>query len=390
MNAVLDFVPEEDRVQFSSITGQSLYYMGEATLAHRVLALAEEEGAKRASYALKLLQSEGELRIASTGKDTKTGSLIAQEYRVRGPVALLMTTTAVEIDPELQNRCLVLAVDESRETTREIHRRQRARRTLAALADAGRRVATIQRHQASQRLLRPLAVVNPYAEGLSFPDGSTRLRRDHEKYLKLIDAIALLHQHQRETKTITVDGKTLEYVEVTREDIRLANRLAAVVLGRSVDELPPQTRRLLSLVTELVQGEAKTREIPTHELRFTRRELRERLAWGDTQLKVHLARLVELEYLIAHRVTPGRRYVYELAFEGGAEGVIFPGLIHPDTLRAGEADPRSGDGRASVGARSGHGRASDPSGSADGREGIQLAAPDTLATHVQPIAGEAS
>ncbi|HTP26250.1 MAG TPA: toprim domain-containing protein, partial [Anaeromyxobacteraceae bacterium] len=78
MNAVLDFIPEEDRVQFTSITGQSLYYMGEATLAHRVLALAEEEGAKRASYALKLLQSEGELRIASTGKDTKTGSLIAQ------------------------------------------------------------------------------------------------------------------------------------------------------------------------------------------------------------------------------------------------------------------------------------------------------------------------
>ena len=53
-------------VQFSAMTGQSLFYMGEADLAHKVLAIAEEEGAERAAYALKLLQSEGELSIASS------------------------------------------------------------------------------------------------------------------------------------------------------------------------------------------------------------------------------------------------------------------------------------------------------------------------------------
>ena len=390
LNAVLDFVPEEDRIQFSSITGQSLYYMGEATLAHRVLALTEEEGAKRASYALKLLQSEGELRIASTGKDTKTGTLIAQEYRVRGPVAILMTTTATDLDPELQNRCLVLSVDESRETTREIHRRQRSRRTLTALSGAARRIATIQRHQASQRLLRTLAVVNPYAESLSFPDGSTRLRRDHEKYLTLIDAIALLHQHQREVRAITVDGKPVEYVEVTREDIQHANRLAAAVLRRSVDELPPQTRRLLSEIAVLVGDDAKARSCRSHEVRFTRRELRERLAWGDTQLKVHLARLVELEYLIAHRIVPGRRYAYELAFDGFVDSVSFPALLDPDALRSGESESRSGDGRATVGARSGDGRAVESGGSADGHERVSPSASQTQATRVQPIAGKAS
>jgi hypothetical protein len=384
MNAVLDFVPEEDRVQFSSITGQSLYYMGETTLAHKVLALAEEEGAKRASYALKLLQSEGELRIASTGKDTKTGSLIAQEYRVRGPVALLMTTTAVEVDPELQNRCLVLAVDETREATREIHRRQRARRTLAALFEREHRVATLLRHQASQRLLRPLAVVNPYAEGLTFPDATPRLRRDHEKYLTLIDAIALMHQHQRETKTVTVEGKPVEYIEVTPRDIAHANALAGAVLGRSVDELPPQTRRLLGEIAGLVREDAKRREVPASEVRFTRRELRERLGWGDTQLKVHLARLVALECLVAHRLNPGRRYLYELAFEGGREGVSFPGLIDADGL------PRSGDGRGSVGARSGGGRGGGSRGSSDAETAIAPATPESAATHVQPATVGAS
>jgi hypothetical protein len=143
-------------------------------------------------------------------------------------------------------------------------------------------------------------------------------------------------------------------------------------------------------VSQLVQGDVERLEMPAHEVRFTRRGLRERLAWGDTQLKVHLARLVELEYLIAHRVTPGRRFVYELAFDGAAEGVAFPGLIDPDTLRAAEADPQSGDGRASVGARSGDGRAGESDGSDHGRKGIALAAPETLATHVQQSVGEAS
>jgi DNA primase len=40
-------------------------------LKHKILAIVEEEGAERASYALKLLQSEGELTIASTGKDPR-------------------------------------------------------------------------------------------------------------------------------------------------------------------------------------------------------------------------------------------------------------------------------------------------------------------------------
>ena len=88
MDAILAFVPEEERVQYSAMTGQSLFYMGETDLQHKVLAIVEEEGAERASYALKLLQSEGELTIASTGKDPETGKLVTQEYRVEGPVMI--------------------------------------------------------------------------------------------------------------------------------------------------------------------------------------------------------------------------------------------------------------------------------------------------------------
>ena len=58
MEAVLALVPEEQQVQYSAMTGQSLFYMGESDLKHKVLAIVEEEGAQRAAYALKLLQSK--------------------------------------------------------------------------------------------------------------------------------------------------------------------------------------------------------------------------------------------------------------------------------------------------------------------------------------------
>jgi len=370
LEAVLDFVPPEERVSYSAMTGQSLFYMGEADLKHKVLAVAEEEGAERASYALKLLQSEGELTIASTGKDPQTGRLVTHEYRVEGPVAILLTTTAIDVDEELLNRCLVLTVEESREQTRAIHRRQRERRTLGGLLAHREREAVVRRHRNAQRLVRPLAVVNPYAPALTFLDARTRTRRDHEKYLTLIESIALLHQHQRPVERVEHGGREVEYIEVTVEDIALANRLAHEVLGRSLDELPPQTRRLLEELDRLVGAECERQGIEREDLRFTRRWVREAVGWGDTQLKVHLGRLVELEHVLVHPAGHAQRHVYELVYRGeGEDGrPVLPGLIDVERLattpnRSGsesnrsapEAD-RSAPGRPPVGPRSGGGR----------------------------------
>jgi DNA primase len=290
LDAVLRFVPEEDRIVYSAMTGQSLFYMGETNLKHKLLAIAEEEGAHRASYALKLLQSEGELTIASTSKDPATGKLVTEAYHVEGPVMIALTTTAAEIDEELLNRCLVLSVDEGRTQTQAIHAAQRARRTLAGLQSRVEREAVLKLHQNAQRLLEPLAVVNPYADRLTFLDDRTRMRRDHEKYLTLIDTIALLHQHQRVLRTAQYAETAVRYVEVTLADIALANQLAHEVLGRTLDELPPQTRRLLGLIVAMVEEACRTQQMPRASHRFSRRAVREYTRWGDTQLKIHLAR----------------------------------------------------------------------------------------------------
>ena len=55
MDAALAFVPAEDQVRYSAMTGQSLYYMGRQNIKHKILAISEEEGVAQASYALKLL-----------------------------------------------------------------------------------------------------------------------------------------------------------------------------------------------------------------------------------------------------------------------------------------------------------------------------------------------
>lgn len=354
MDAVLAFVPEEERVQYSAMTGQSLFYMGQTNLKHKILAIAEEEGAHRAAYALKLLQSEGELTIASTGSDPATGNLVTQEYRVEGPMSLFMTTTAIDIDEELMNRCLVLSVDEDRAQTRAIHRLQRERRTLAGLTKKHERQAILALHRNAQRLLRPLAVVNPWADQLTFLDDRTRTRRDHEKYLTLIDAIALLHQHQRPVKSAEIAGQVVEYIEATLADIELANRIAHEVLGTSLDELPPQTRRVLASVQQLVGERMKEQGLPQREVRFARAELRAATGASDTQLKVHLARLAELEYVLVHRALRGQGFVYELLYDGDAQASVhLSGLIDTQALRACGYDAKRS---ATEGQRPGSGR----------------------------------
>ena len=112
-----------------------------------------------------------------------------------------------------------------------------------------------------------------YADQLTFLDDKTRTRRDHEKYLTLIDSIALLHQYQREIKTVAHNGEAVEYIEVALSDIEVANRLAHEILGRTLDELPPQTRKLLSQVYAMVLQGCQLGGVAQKDYRFSRKDI---------------------------------------------------------------------------------------------------------------------
>lgn len=340
MDAVLALTPPEDYQRWTTISEKALYYAEENQLRHKVLAFAEDEGAESADYALKNLLSDKFLKIATAVKDPNSGEFKMQDKEVYGPASMLVTTTAAEINEELLNRFIRLTVEESREQTALIHQKQRHAKTLAGLREKELRELVKQKHHNAQRLLRPLYILNPYEEQLTFMTDYLRNRRDNAKYLTLIEAVTLLQQYQRPLKQIEIEGKVIEYLEVTPEDIAVANRLANEVFGRCLDELAPQTRRLLELLREMVGELMAARGLEQAEILFTRRQVRERFLWSDSQLKTHLKRLDDLEYLRVHQEGRGQAFLYELLWSGeGKDGTKFIlKLVDHQTLKKPKAD----------------------------------------------------
>ena len=299
---------------------QSLYYLGRDELKHKILAVAEEEGVSEASYALKLLQSEGRLSLAVATKESDTGRGRTEYYEVEGPVALLLTTTRDDGDAELANRCLTLSVNEDPQQTAAIHQRQRAAYARdGAPADAQ---AIRTRHQCAQRLLEPLGVVIPWADQLTFRTDQTRYRRDHAKYLSLIASVTLLHQYQRQETERVRDGVSERCVVATLEDLEVAHRLASATLAPRMDALLPQTRQLLEFLTAYVDERSAHEQVPRHELHFTQREVREACGWSDRALRRQLVRLVELEYVVASRALRGAQRHYQLLYDGPSPATV--------------------------------------------------------------------
>jgi DNA primase len=163
-----------------------------------------------------------------------------------------------------------------------------------------------------------LPVVNPYADTLTFLDDRTRTRRDHDKYLTLIDTLALLHQHQRPIKSAPIQTgegvRTIDYVEASLEDIAQANA------------------GLYQLVEQRQNEQGGLRG----DVRFTRLQVRAHMGLSDTQCRVHLDRLVALEHVLVHRGQRGQSYEYELLHDGPlVEGKAhLAGLIDVEHLQA--------------------------------------------------------
>ena len=332
-NAVLSLVPEEDKVVYTRMTDQALFYQNPTALTHKLLALEEAEGLGGAAYSLRALQSSKQLAIATTAKDAVTGKMKTEQYWVQGPIAVLLTTTSATLDEETASRFLTVSIDESTAMTERIFERQREADTLAGYLHQLEHQDLVRQHQAAQRLLEPLAVINPYAPQLHFPAHSLRARRDHKKYLMLIKAIAFLHQQQRSVKEHLRGDQVLRYIEATREDIRAANVIAESVLTQSASELSAPARTLLTYIHGHVKEHCAARNSSANEYTFTRKTVREGIGWSDWQIRTHIRELEELEYLKARSGAWGREYLYELVGDGTDADAAGLTLTDPDELR---------------------------------------------------------
>lgn len=335
MEVLADMVPPEDLVSYTRITPQALYYAENRSLRHKLMISGEDEGLLGSDYAIRELISSKKIKLCVPVKDSAAGKMKTVEYEVEGPIALLFSTTQPGIHYENGTRCFTLSLDESPDQTQQVHRVQSRGRTLEGLTRASETRDLRRLHRNIQRLLKQVRVVNPYAPFLTFPVNRLEYRREFEKYLSLIEAVAFLRQYHKETKKFAYDGGELEYIEVGIEDIEEGNRLMTEILGAKVTELSRPSSELLRLIKQMVEEKARDQEIAPNAYRFNRRDIREYTGWSDNQIKAHIGQLEELEYLLVGKGERGRMYRYELAFDGPEiDKKRLPGLTDIAKLQA--------------------------------------------------------
>ncbi len=339
-DTILCLCPDEELIKLTSLTDRALFYKGEDSLRHKVLAVEELAGAQGADYAIRNLISAKKLVIESTIKNPLTGKLETQVNTVNGPTAVFQTTTNPRTDAETRSRFVVISVDESPEQTRAILAAQRQSHTREGWRQRLAREAILKRHQAFQRLLKPLKVINPFEPLLDYPEEHLSVRRDQPKYLNLILAVTFLYQLQR---PVHHDAELGDYIETTLDDIAIANDLAHELFGHSLDDLSRPGRELLRLIADYMAKKSGSATGPkvgagsamaSGAATFNRRELREAFKWGDTRLRTHLDELVEMEYVVPLSGRFGQTYQYRLVYEPTDEpGRFLPGLKSVEQLR---------------------------------------------------------
>jgi len=327
-DAVCKFVPPESAIQYTRMTGQSLFYRDQNALKNKVLAIEEEEGMQDAMYSIKTLISSQKLSIAATRTDAKTGKFSVDEYTVTGPVVVIVSTTNPDaLDDETKQRFLTLTIDESPEQTKSILLAQRTKNSHTWYQMTADESSITKLHHNMQRLLRPLTVTFPDELKITWPFSRLQMRREQQKFLSLVKALAILHQNQRKTGTMKrLDGSKMEFVQATQKDVDIALELGRLVFARNVDDVSPTARTLLAAIIKLVQEKYddmkaldSKRDLLLSEIPFTRKELRERIGWSETQVRRNIDQLVELGYVGRVNGRQGSTFRYLLIDDGSAD-----------------------------------------------------------------------
>jgi energy-coupling factor transporter ATP-binding protein EcfA2 len=227
-------LPPEDVLEVTSLSGNALYYFKGDELRHKLLLIEDLDGADEVLYPLRELQSKGRLSKTVAVKGPR-GTLRTEILEVEGPVSVAAATTKETIYTDNANRALLLTLDESPEQDKRILDYQR--RLASGKVDIEKQEEAKRILRASQRMLNPVRVENPFAQSLQLPNQVFTQRRANQLYLDLVGAITFYHQHQRETKNGAV--------QTALEDIEWANKLAAPVLLRKSDELSGACRSFL-------------------------------------------------------------------------------------------------------------------------------------------------
>jgi hypothetical protein len=249
---VAELIPNEDKIEITALTQNAFYYFGTDELGHKLILIEDFDGALTALYPIRELQSKQRISKTVTIKDNK-GNTKTIHLKVQGPVTVAGCTTQESMYEDNANRSFLIYLDESKEQDKKVMQYQR-------LLAAGKIQLEEEQHtkeflQNVQRILKPVKIINPYAEYLDIPDEVFKPRRTNAHYLGFIEAVTFYHQYQR---TEYVNEETGElYIQSTLEDIEITNELLKDILLRKSDELNKATRTYFEYLKAWLKSEEK-------------------------------------------------------------------------------------------------------------------------------------
>jgi hypothetical protein len=293
-----ELVPEEDKIEITTLSENAFYYFGQRELKHKLILIEDLDGAENVLYPLRELMSKR--RISKTiALKSKTGETKTIHLIVEGPVAVSGCTTRESIYEDNANRSFLLYLDESKDQDGAVMDYQRKLRAGKIDTAAENNIKELFKN--CQRIIEPVRIINPFAEYLTIPEEVLKPRRSNDHYLLAIEAITFYKQYQRERKA---DENGEVFIEVTTADIEEANELLKEVLLRKSDELSGSCRDYLQSIHQYLQTNQQSR--------FTNREIRRHLKLEPTKQKRFTKTLLESYYLKRVQGSKARGYEYEI------------------------------------------------------------------------------
>ncbi len=277
-------IPEEDKLEITSLSGNAFYYFGQQELRNKLILIEDMDGAEEVLYPLREIKSKKRITKTVVVKNTK-GETRTVTLTVEGPVCVSGCTTKESLYEDNANRSFLIHIDESKEQDQKIMAYQR--KLSAGKIDGSEEHKIAELLKNTQRVLKPVSIRNPYAEQLKIPDEVFKPRRSNAHYLAFIEAVTFYHQYQREKQYDKETGE--EYIETTLEDIEEANKLMKDVLIRKSDPLNDAGRKYLEWLKAWLKMENKNS--------FTNKEVRQFLRINPSNQKRYMVQLQEYDYV---------------------------------------------------------------------------------------------
>ena len=292
-------IPEEDKMESTSLTAAAIYYFGRYDLRHKLVLIEDLDGAEQALFPIRELQSKKKIIRTVPVKNTK-GETKSIQLVVEGPVTIAGCTTKESIYEDNANRSFLIYIDESKEQDEKVMQYQR--KHSAGKVDTSEQQTTVKQLQNTQRILQPVQIRNPFAEFLKIPDEVFKPRRTNAHYLAFIELVTFYHQYQREKKYDTETGE--EYIETTLEDVAEANKLMKEILLRKSDELNGATRNYFEKLKTWLTQESRTT--------YTNQEAKRVLRLPSSTIKRYQLYLFQSGYIRVSNGKKHRGYEYEI------------------------------------------------------------------------------